>query len=57
LDKGIIINFLKKCERHGVVPKFIEKGLRVKNENRGAVEAARRGRRLWLKMEIKEQYG
>lgn len=51
------IEFLKKCERHKTFPKFIEKGLRVRNMNRGAEKAVRSGKLIWLKFEIKEHYG
>lgn len=51
------IKFLQKCERHRIIPRFIEKGLRVRNDNRGARKAVWEGRRIWLKFEVKEHYG
>lgn len=51
------INFLRRCEREKVFPKFIDNGIKVKNMSHGAQEGAKKAKKFWLKNEIKRHHG
>lgn len=54
--KKLDIEFLKRCEKYRVFPKFIERNFISKNKSYGANKGLWKGKLFWLKFEIRRHY-